>query len=107
MSSPSPLDAMRQVRPQRRVKILALMLGRRTQSIQRTRQAHCVVLFARAAYHGVEKRNARCLSGSRSTPDRFRANGRYTADVRFQVSLVAGGNDRVYELGPTKRGGVL
>jgi hypothetical protein len=30
MSSPSPLDAMRQVRPERRVKILAQMPGRRT-----------------------------------------------------------------------------
>jgi polyvinyl alcohol dehydrogenase (cytochrome) len=29
------------------------------------------------------------------------------SDVRFQVSLVAGGNDRVYELDPTKGGGMF
>jgi polyvinyl alcohol dehydrogenase (cytochrome) len=29
------------------------------------------------------------------------------SDVRFQVSLVAGGNDRIYELDPTKGGGMF
>ena len=38
MSSPGPLDAIRQVRPERRVKILAQMPGRGTLAVERPRQ---------------------------------------------------------------------